>query len=179
MTKKVTRSDWIRHGLRVLERDGHGGLKADRMVKELDVTRGSFYWHFETLSAFQTALLETWRETHTEAIIEELSVLPHNTDRLRILLAGAMSATHRIEAAMRGWALANDGVATAIADVDAVRIAYLTDLLVAEGIPEDIAQHRAIVLAWAAAGHAMAPTFANTLSDQSAADISAIFLTNP
>lgn len=47
MRNRLAKEDWIAHGFEVLKTEGPGGLKAVKMVKTLNVSRGSFYWHFE------------------------------------------------------------------------------------------------------------------------------------
>lgn len=163
----------------VLRREGHGGLKADRLAKALNVTRGSFYWHFNSLKDFHTALLDTWRQDVTEAAITELSELPENRTQLTTLLSRSLKAPQDAEAAMRSWALVDPLVAQALIEVDNLRVGYLTELFVGEGISLEIAKSRAIVLCWAAAGHAMAPTFTDQLAEQSAEDLSTLFLKTP
>jgi hypothetical protein len=46
MHDRLTKSGWIRHGLRTLAKDGPNALKVGPMSTKLKVSRGSFYWHF-------------------------------------------------------------------------------------------------------------------------------------
>jgi AcrR family transcriptional regulator len=55
---RLTKSDWIEHGLRTLARDGANALKVGPMATQLKVSRGSFYWHFGR-SARQNRLFAT------------------------------------------------------------------------------------------------------------------------
>ena len=36
----------------------------DRLCERLEVTKGSFYWHFTDLSAYRGALIEAWGSLH-------------------------------------------------------------------------------------------------------------------
>jgi len=42
MKDRLSKDTWIKHGFDVLRIEGPQGLKADRMVKALGVSRGSF-----------------------------------------------------------------------------------------------------------------------------------------
>ena len=49
--------EWVNAGLRALSRSGFTALKAESLSKSLGVSRGSFYWHFADVGAFQAAVL--------------------------------------------------------------------------------------------------------------------------
>ncbi|MFD0204826.1 MULTISPECIES: TetR family transcriptional regulator [Saccharothrix] len=42
---RVTREDWMMAALRALARGGVAAVAVDALAGELDITRGSFYWH--------------------------------------------------------------------------------------------------------------------------------------
>src|ERR1700731_1432717 len=61
MNDRLTKSDWIRHGLRTLAKDGPNALKVGPMSTKLKVSRGSFYWHFRDIADFRSQLLQIGR----------------------------------------------------------------------------------------------------------------------
>lgn len=71
-TDRLTRQDWIRHGLRTLARSGAQALKVGALAQGLDVSRGSFYWHFRDIADYRQQLLENWRERATEGVIRDI-----------------------------------------------------------------------------------------------------------
>ena len=81
MGDRLTRSEWLRHGLRTLASDGPGALKIGPMASKLNVSRGSFYWHFRDLEDFRRQLLQHWQETSTDNVIEDLDARPGDPDR--------------------------------------------------------------------------------------------------
>ncbi len=44
----LQRADWVRAGLRVLAQSGVDAVLIPRLATDLGVTKGSFYWHFES-----------------------------------------------------------------------------------------------------------------------------------
>ncbi|MGL4556031.1 MAG: TetR/AcrR family transcriptional regulator, partial [Afipia sp.] len=46
---RLTREQWIAHGLRTLARQGPAALKTGMLAEGLQVSRGSFYWHFNSI----------------------------------------------------------------------------------------------------------------------------------
>src|ERR1700724_2716783 len=62
MNERLTKDDWITHGLRTLANDGANALKVGPMATKLKVSRGSFYWHFSDIADFRAQLLRSWQE---------------------------------------------------------------------------------------------------------------------
>ena len=56
--RRLTADDWIDAGFAVLADSGPNALRIDRLCERLDVTKGSFYWHFTDFSAYRGALIE-------------------------------------------------------------------------------------------------------------------------
>lgn len=163
MNDRLTKSDWIDHGLRTLAERGPNALKIGAMAEGLNVSRGSFYWHFRDIADFRTQLLEHWKDWTTRRVIRELEADLNEPDRLKSLLnrafAGAPQNSRSIRAldkAFRAWALDNDGVAVVVASVDADRVAYIARLLAEFGVESEKASHRAAFLYWAYLGQPIA-----------------------
>lgn len=179
MPIRLTRKTWIEHGFDVLRYEGHERLKADTMAKALGVSRGSFYWHFPSLSDFHDALLATWRSENTLDVITELELLPDAQSKIATLIQMGIETPQPLENGMRRWGGVNADVAAALIEVDQIRTTYLTDLLIGAGLPAHIARDRAILLSWAAIGRAFAPTFVAETSPTTGHELSRIFFVNP
>ncbi|WP_131809997.1 TetR/AcrR family transcriptional regulator, partial [Mycolicibacterium mucogenicum] len=52
--------DWRAAGYAILAEEGLKALKIDRLCARLNVTKGSFYWHFANIAAYRTALIQGW-----------------------------------------------------------------------------------------------------------------------
>lgn len=154
---RLTRGDWIFAGLSALARAGSGALKADMLAKLLGVSRGSFYWHFDDLSAFHGAVLEAWEERATSQVIVAVeSAAASSTDRLMKLARLVFSADGSLERQVRSWA-AHDPVASAAQHrVDRRRVAYVKTLFISVGFEEPQATLRARVMYLALIGQFVA-----------------------
>lgn len=172
---RLTKENWIAHGFDVLRGPGHELLKADVMCKSLGVSRGSFYWHFPSVEHFHNALLDAWREQNTENVIAELQSMSDTDDQLAALLQRAIETPQPLERGMRRWAGANEKVAQALAAVDRTRAEYLTALLISNGLPEQVARDRSVLLTWAFVGCAFATGLLDDLADGFAQNISTLF----
>ncbi len=163
MNDRLTKSDWVDHGLRTLAERGPNALKIGAMADGLNVSRGSFYWHFRDIADFRTQLLEYWKDWTTQRVIGELEADLNEPDRLKSLLSRAFAdapgngqSIRLLDKALRAWALDNNEVAAVVASVDADRVAYIARLLAEFGVEREKASHRAAFLYWAYLGQPVA-----------------------
>jgi len=126
---RVSRSDWIQEGFRILVDDGDGALTVDALCERLDRSKGSFYHHFEGRPGYVRALLESWEREATDRLIETGHADAPVEDRLRAVNRQASELRNaRLERAIRGWT-AREPVAREAQDrVDRRRLAFLEEL---------------------------------------------------
>ncbi len=155
MKDRLTKSDWIKLGLRTLAKDGANALKVGPMSTALDVSRGSFYWHFHDIADFRTQLLQSWQERSTDQVIQELERQKAEPGRLKHLLKRALSTKRGLDRAIRSWAAEDEDVAKAVAIVDDRRVAYIARMLVVAGVESRQAHPRAAFMYWAYLGQTM------------------------
>ena len=122
------------------------------LATALNVSRGSFYWHFKDIIDFRRQLLEAWRERATDQVIREIDEAIIGPARLIHLMKLAFREDRKLDRAIRSWASTDPDTATVVAAVDASRIAYLTTLLVESGVDDRRALPRAEFLYWAYIG---------------------------
>jgi AcrR family transcriptional regulator len=158
MTKRLTAQDWIDFALRTLAHEGFDALKADVLARRLDVSRGSFYWHFADLGTFHAQVIEHWKQVTTEAIITDIERHELREQRLDALLRHAFGRGAALEIRMRAWAGNNADAARALDDIDRRRRAYIERLLVEAGVAPPLAATRAQLLYWAYLGAALSST---------------------
>jgi AcrR family transcriptional regulator len=131
-SQRLCADDWIQAGFAVLADHGPNALRVDRICERLNVTKGSFYWHFSDLQAYRAALVKAWgalRDTDRR-VFENMSDIDPR-ERLAVVMSALASPRHwTLERVMRAWALTDEGVAASVGDSDrrvlrAVRHAFL------------------------------------------------------
>jgi len=126
------------------------------MSTTLNVSRGSFYWHFRDIADFRSQILRSWRERTTDQVIQEIEAEKAELDRLKHLMKRAFSGKQSgLDRAIRSWAAEDEDVAAIVATVDAGRVAYIANLLVAAGVESRQALSRAAFMYWAYLGQAI------------------------
>jgi AcrR family transcriptional regulator len=155
MADQLSAQDWLDRGLKVLAARGVSALKAEPLAKEMGVSRGSFYWHFADIGAFQAAILKHWREVAAEAIIANVEAAAGNEDPLAVLLRQVFSEKLALERAVRSWAAFDAAAKHAVQAIDRRRLDYVERLISARGVAAEMAEARAHILYWAFLGYAL------------------------
>jgi AcrR family transcriptional regulator len=155
MTKRLSKSDWLECGLKTLVRAGSNALKAEPISKSLDVSRGSFYWHFKDIDAFRTGVLDLWRDRTTRQTMDAIEKEAATSDKMVSLLYRAFTSDPALERAVRAWAQHDENVSDTVARVDDERIRYIEKLLIESGLSHDDALKRSVFLYWAFLGQLM------------------------
>ncbi len=176
----LTKQDWLDLALDVLRTQGYAALKAQPLAKKLNVTRGSFYYHFESLEVFQDAVIAHWAARTSGPIIANLGQFRTPQLALLDLLQKTLQSGEGLERAVRSWATVQLDVAHAVQKVDLARMEVTKDLLVKCGILERDASTRARLLYWAAIGRLMMSfPDANRLTAAEIAEVASLMLTMP
>lgn len=117
---RLTVDDWLQAGYAIVADEGLNALKLDRLCTRLNVTKGSFYWHFADMAAYRQALIESWAQLKDEER-RDIEEMRHEDPRER--LSQMMAALVRprqfsLERAMREWARSDETVAAAVRSAD-------------------------------------------------------------
>lgn len=148
MTTRKKRKDWTQAGFRRLEAEGIDSVRVESLAKDLQVTKGSFYWHFGNREDLLKAMLEEWRESATLAVIAQTEAAgPEPLLRIEHLWVLSREGFNgRLEMALRSWGSTDTIVSKAIESVDSERIGYLRRLLRASGFEPAATEARAFLL---------------------------------
>ena len=90
MTDRLNREEWERAALAALEEAGPEAVAIVPLARALGVSRGSFYWHFETREELLAAAIDRWYREHVTAPLEALAGIADPRERLTALLHRAV-----------------------------------------------------------------------------------------
>jgi len=127
--KKLGRQDWLILGLKVISESGIEAVRIESLAKMLNVTKGSFYWHFKNREELLDVILNEWEERNTDDIIKLVEAEERDANaKLLNLFQLAAQVDGRLEQAMRNWAISDARAAAAIEQIDQRRLDYLLSL---------------------------------------------------
>jgi AcrR family transcriptional regulator len=150
--EKAARLDadaWMAAAFDALAQGGIDAVRVEPLAKALDITKGSFYWHFADRRALLEAMLGAWTEGRIEAIREQAMTrgAPEMVlgDLADLYTRHANLRGLTIELAIRSLARTDDAAARAVRRVDRERLRHVGALFGALGWPAAQAQERAIL----------------------------------
>lgn len=134
---KLGRQDWLAIGIQTLIEKGIEAVRIDPLAKLLNVTRGSFYWHFKNRDDLLEEILREWEARNTQSIIEQIEGLNSSPiAKLLSLFEIAAEDDNLLEKAVRVWSVNDARAEVAIARVDKQRLDYLHNLFLQLGFSE-------------------------------------------
>ena len=147
--QKLTRDDWI---LAAIEALLSGGIEAVRILKlsnRLEVTRGSFYWHFDSHDDLLNAILAEWRARNTGVMIDVLRNAKELEDGILNLFSVWVDHSQfnpHLDQAVRDWARRSPDVHDVVSQEDDNRVHEIATFFERQDYPETEAFIRARVI---------------------------------
>ena len=127
---RTPRTAWIQQGLRALAEGGPDAIRIEGLARELGVSKGGFYWHFDDRQALLTHMLDAWERVGVDEVIAVVEGAGGDARaKLARLFSLASSAEGgKIELAVRDWARREAGVRRRLRRVDNRRMDYMRSL---------------------------------------------------
>jgi len=147
--QRLCAEDWIARGLQTLIESGIEAVQITALARRLDVTRGSFYWHFESREALLDALLTHWRRQNTGVMIESLDDAESLDSGILALFSVWVDDTRfdpKLDQAVRDWARHSDTLHSTVKSEDDARVDAIAAFYARHGYEQPEAFIRARVL---------------------------------
>jgi AcrR family transcriptional regulator len=135
-----TQVDYFDVALDLLAEGGASALTIANLCDRLQVTKGSFYYHFASQPAFYAAFLEHWELGRAYQLREQVDAVDDPLARIELLKRLGVAVHHEAESAIRAWARTNPVVAASQQRVDEAREVQLALAFVEAGIDPDHAR---------------------------------------
>lgn len=135
---QTPRDAWVEVAMQALAAGGPEAIRVEVLAKQLGVSKGGFYWHFDDRGALIEETLDAWEQSGTEQVIATVEGGPGDArEKLRRLfeMAPAAKGLFAVELALRDWGRRDRGVAERLQRVDARRLTFLRSLF-AEFCPD-------------------------------------------
>ncbi|MBL1422020.1 MAG: TetR/AcrR family transcriptional regulator [Alphaproteobacteria bacterium] len=147
---KTSRAQWLAEAKKLLVQGGVEQVKIDRIAKNLNVSRGGYYWFFNNRQDILDTLLSEWQNVENDPLIKALNgqnLTPLDPFfRFFTRLLRERSYSPKLDSAMRDWARQHPAAAKAVELVDNRRILALKQAFLGLDYAPDVASIRARIL---------------------------------
>ncbi len=149
MKISLTATDWAQAALDAIADGGIEAVAVEPLARALGVTKGSFYWHFQSRDALLRAALILWEERETTSIVRQVQDIADPRRRIQQVfrLANSSSKNGRLSGAFAA-ASADPLIGAVVERVAKKRLSFLQDCYAALGMAQDDA-HRWAMFAYA------------------------------
>lgn len=132
--------DWIRAAFARLSPEGIESVRIELLARDLGVSKGSFYWHFQDREELLAKMLDRWESDETEWLGATV-VTPRAAARwARFIEHCADPARARLEASLRAWARRDERVASRISGIEKKRAKHIASVLRDIGFTQELAE---------------------------------------
>ncbi|MGZ7037741.1 MAG: TetR/AcrR family transcriptional regulator [Thermoanaerobaculia bacterium] len=139
-----TADDWEEAALDVIAARGIAALSIPELARTLEVTKGSFYWHFSGLDDLVTLSVKRW-ESNDKATLDRIRGIEDPSARLRALFTEAM-ASERAHGLYIALSLSSSPLVSAcLRRVNERRLLLLTDSYRELGMAKEAARQQALL----------------------------------
>jgi len=145
---RTPRGAWIEAAQQALAAGGPDAVRIEALAKQLGVSKGGFYWHFEDRQALLGETLDAWEQAGTEDVIAAVAEDPADPrDKLRRLFEMAPTAkgVFAVELALRDWSRRDRAVARRLRRIDDRRLEFMRSLFAQFCAEEEEAEARALL----------------------------------
>jgi AcrR family transcriptional regulator len=140
----IDEGTWVRAAVDALKAGGVAALSVEALARKLGVTKGSFYWHFDSREELLRAALERWEQS----IGRDLDRLTQIQEPLPRLTRMFQEATEKIEDSLFmavSGASDNPVVKEFILRISDRQMGFTRQALAELGFPEELARMRSFL----------------------------------
>ncbi len=132
--QRLSRERWEDAALEAIAEEGLSALAIEPLARQLGVTKGSFYWHFDDREALLEAALSRWEQRTVDGVLERLAAESSPRQRLIELFRFALEEPqHGQLELVFGVAAEHPLIGTCLERVQGRRLVLFAELFTALG----------------------------------------------
>lgn len=146
---RLTREDWVEAAVQIFAEKGIDAVRIEPLAQGLNVTKGSFYWHFKNREALHQAIIDHWAERCVQALTH---CFKDDDDIIEVILNILLlwmrdePFSPRLDAAMRDWSRRSEDVRGVVKQADKTRTEAIASAFRQAGYEPESAMVRARTL---------------------------------
>jgi AcrR family transcriptional regulator len=139
-TSPLQPDDWLRAAFARLAGEGIESVRVELLARDLGVSKGSFYWHFQDREELLGRMFDRWEKEEIDWL-DETVITPKAAARwARFVHHCTEPQLARLESAMRSWSRRDERIAARITAIEKKRTAHIASVLRAIGFAAPAAE---------------------------------------
>jgi AcrR family transcriptional regulator len=139
-TSPLQPDDWLRAAFARLSSEGIESVRVELLARDLGVSKGSFYWHFQDREELLGRMFDRWEKEEVDWL-DETVITPKAAARwARFVHHCTEPQLARLESAMRTWSRRDERIAARITAIEKKRTAHISSVLRAIGFAAPAAE---------------------------------------
>jgi AcrR family transcriptional regulator len=139
-TSPLQPDDWLRAAFARLSGEGIESVRVELLARDLGVSKGSFYWHFQDREELLGRMFDRWEKEEIDWL-DETVITPKAAARwARFVHHCTEPPLARLESAMRTWSRRDERIAARITAIEKKRTAHISSVLRAIGFAAPAAE---------------------------------------
>jgi AcrR family transcriptional regulator len=159
---RASRADWLAAALDAVCREVSKGLNIQALARRLNISKTSFYWHFEDKAELVDALVDHWQHEQTEVITRNRLLLEMPPAQ-RLASAMELIDKHDLanyDEALRIWGRTEPRVAKALRETNKQRLEFASRIFEELGFSGDeVACRSALFIGYQSTERSVFPEF--------------------
>ncbi len=134
--------DWILAAFARLSSEGVDSVRVEVLARDLGVSKGSFYWHFQDREELLAKLLTRWDEDEMNWLESASAESQSAAARWALFVERSTDSKRaRLEVAIRNWARRDHEVAARTSAIEKRKAEFIAGVLRDTGFAPDAAEH--------------------------------------
>jgi AcrR family transcriptional regulator len=126
---RVSKDDWLAQALEILASEGEGGIRVERLARDLNIAKSGFYWHFKDRRDLLSKVLDYWAYEFTSVVAQNPKLQLANPES-RLNQIAQMIRAHKLtkyDVGICAWAEHDAMAAEVVAQVYQMRLGYIRE----------------------------------------------------
>lgn len=152
------RIDWLQAAVTQFTEKGIGAVKITRLANQLNVTRGSFYWHFKNRQELLQAIVLFWSQKNSQSIMAAVQNVNNLEEGIIALYSCWLDPNQfdpKLDLAMRDWARHEKKIKDQVLSADRNCIHAISQFFIRLGVEKVEAMTRARTIYFCQVGYYM------------------------
>jgi len=129
-SKRIYKNDWLARALDILSKEGVEGVRVERLARDLDIAKSSFYWHFKSRADLLKEMLDYWTYEYPSIVVDNQELRRLDPVNRLSQVAGTIHELRleKYDLSLRAWGERDETIAEKVSEVFNQRLVFIREI---------------------------------------------------